>query len=203
MNYDDFIEYLARLGLSKDDFIKESGINKTMLAGWATARSGRRTAVWVESWLRLYEQSHLVLEYFSKKELKEFLSQDDVNLKNMIEGFAKDELVMIIDNYKKEMLDKYKKEMLLRKKRLNLEIKKLIKKVSSQETSLTIDEILERIIKHYNFDNLPQLAQKWGIDISTISKWKTRNSFEPLISKCVEFNLVDAIFGDKNTSSKS
>jgi len=54
MNYDDFIKLLKEANLEKEAFMSLTGTKLGTFNGWGTTRLGRKTPLWVESWIRLY-----------------------------------------------------------------------------------------------------------------------------------------------------
>lgn len=66
MEFDIFLEKLKEAGLSKEEFTKKTGLNLNTLRGWATERQGRKTQVWVDSWLELYidnKKKDIIIEH--------------------------------------------------------------------------------------------------------------------------------------------
>lgn len=65
MDFDTFLIKLKEANLSKNEFANSTGTNINTLKGWATERQGRKTPIWVDSWLNLYienKKKNIVIE---------------------------------------------------------------------------------------------------------------------------------------------
>lgn len=64
-----------------------------------------------------------------------------------------------------------------------------------------IDQILDKLMSHYQVSTISQLAQKMEISQQTISAWKSRNSITAIKKRCRELGVYEEIFRDINVQS--
>jgi hypothetical protein len=64
-----------------------------------------------------------------------------------------------------------------------------------------IDQILDKLMSHYQVSTISHLAQKMEISQQTISAWKSRNSITAIKKRCRELGVYEEIFRDINVQS--